>query len=302
MPEIAGVGGIFIDDIVLPSGQTFMGQVGGGVTHALMGAALWDTKPGIVAVYGQGLPDEAFALLETHLDTTGLISLDIPQMRAWQLFEEDGSRRELYRVKEIEPFITGAKVEHLPEAYRSCGGFYLLQGIDSVQLWLQDLPDTLVCWEPLQQVMLAENGTAFRDVLRTYSVGVVSPNLEEACAVYGELSPESLVDAMLSDGAGCTALRMGRGGSLLRRQQDENAVYIPAVDVDCVVDQTGAGNTYCGALLLGLVRGRTLVEAGCMGSVAASFCLETQGVLDPANIDIQERNKRFESLLEKVRL
>jgi hypothetical protein len=40
-PRMIGIGAVFIDDIVLPSGQTYMGQLGGGVVHALMGAAVW---------------------------------------------------------------------------------------------------------------------------------------------------------------------------------------------------------------------------------------------------------------------
>src|SRR5262245_13302304 len=134
-PRLVGVGAVFIDDIVLPTGQTYMAQLGGGVVHALMGTALWGERPGINAVIGRGLPNEVLGRLEKNLDTTGLIRLDIPQIRAWQLFEEDGTRRELYRVNEIEPFIRGAQPPDLPTQYRGSQGFYLLQGFDGVRAW-----------------------------------------------------------------------------------------------------------------------------------------------------------------------
>src|SRR5690606_18658695 len=127
IPHMVGVGAVFIDDIVLPTGQTYMGQLGGGVVHALMGAAVWGERPGISAIIGSGLPEAALARLKQALDTRGLVTLDIPQIRAWQIFEEDGTRRELYRVSNIVPFITGTQPEQLPAAYRNSRGFYLLQ-------------------------------------------------------------------------------------------------------------------------------------------------------------------------------
>lgn len=299
MPEVVGVGAIFIDDIVLPSGKTYMGQLGGGVTHALMGAALWDCKPGISAVYGDGLPDDALARLQQHFDTTGLIKLNLPQMRAWQIFEEDGLRRELYRVVEREPFFTGATFEQLPEDFQSAQGIYLLQGIDTLTGWVAALPHALICWEPLQQAMIADNKSKFRQTLRTTQIDIVSPNLEEARAIYGPLAPVRLIDSMLADGAQNVALRMGPQGSLLKKRADGSATYIPAIDVD-IIDQTGAGNTYCGAYLLGLVRGKSSTEAGCMATVAASFCIEQQGVLNPSNVSIAERHKRLRMVQETV--
>lgn len=45
-----------------------------------------------------------------------------------------------------------------------------------------------------------------------------------------------------------------------------------------VVDPTGGGNTFLGGLGAGLARGKTMEEAVCWGSVAASFAIEQVGV------------------------
>ena len=132
---MVGIGAVFIDDIVLPSGQTYMARLGGGVVHALMGAVLWGERPGIVAPIGSGLPHESAARLHRYFDTRGLYELPIPQIRAWQLFEEDGTRRELYRVQETAPFIRGAQPENLPVEYAESQGFYLLQGFEGIRAW-----------------------------------------------------------------------------------------------------------------------------------------------------------------------
>jgi sugar/nucleoside kinase (ribokinase family) len=296
-PRLVGVGSVFIDDIVLPTGQTYMGQLGGGVVHALMGAAIWGERPGILACVGQGLPPEAEARLHDHLDTAGLIRLDIPQIRAWQLFEEDGTRRELYRVKETAPFIRGAQPEHLIPAYQDSRTFYLLQGFEGIRAWAETARG-LIFWEPLQQVMTPENRKQMRETLQSASIAVVSPNLAEARAVYGDCAPEELVDALFEDGAPMVALRMGERGSLVAERRTGARHYIPAVPVHPILDQTGAGNTYCGAFTAGLAAGKSLQEAGAYGAVAASFCLEQIGVVNPAIIEFEKRDRRYQQILD----
>lgn len=294
-PALVGIGAIFIDDIVLPDGQTYMGRLGGGVTHAVMGAVVWSQRPGIVALIGRGLPEAAGVMLHRHLDTRGLFHIDLPQARAWQVFEHDGTRRELYRSDPIMPFIVGARPEHFPDEYGSAKAFYLLQGFEGIAAWAQSLSG-IILWEPLQQIMVSGNRNRLRHALQSTPVDLVSPNLKEARAVYGDLTPEQLVQEILEDGARAVALRMGPQGSLLG-DTTGLMIRIPAVTAAHIVDQTGAGNTYCGALLAGLSEGKSLGEAGAMGTVAASFCVEQVGVLDPVSVNPTERDQRLLDLL-----
>lgn len=292
-PRLVGIGAIFIDDIVLPDGTTYMAQLGGGVVHALMGAAVWGERPGITALAGYDLPVAIRQRLEKHLDTRGLHFLDLPQIRAWQIFEEDGTRRELFRVQKTKPFTRGAQPHHLPGVYRSSRGYYLLQGFDDISKWAAQL-EGIIFWEPLQQIMQPGNYALLHAALQSARIDIISPNLLEAQAVYGLRQPEALTAAMLSDGAQAVALRMGPDGSMVADR--ETCVHIPAVPVKSIVDQTGAGNTYCGAMLAGLVQGKTLEDAARMGAVAASFCIEQQGVLDPEQINPMERERRYRLL------
>ncbi|MEO8610340.1 MAG: PfkB family carbohydrate kinase [Chloroflexota bacterium] len=298
-PRIVGVGAVFIDDIVLPTGQTYMAQLGGGVVHALMGAAIWGERPGINAVIGNGLPDEALVRLKNSLDTTGLIRLDIPQIRAWQLFEEDSTRRELYRVKDVEPFIRGAQPPDLPTQYHGSQGYYLLQGFDGVRAWCATIKG-IVLWEPLQQIMIPGNRATIRAILQEFPISIISPNLQEAEAVYGQKSPTEIINAIFDDGARGIALRMGEQGSIVAQCNSSEHLYIPAVPVKAVVDQTGAGNTYCGGLLWGLAARKTLVEAGAAGAVAASFCIEGVGVVNPGVINFAERDRRYQDCIAQM--
>ncbi len=292
-PRLVGVGAIFIDDIVLPDGTTYMAQLGGGVVHALMGAALWGEKPGLAALAGYDLPQEIRQRLEKHFDTRGLRLLDVPQIRAWQIFEADGTRRELFRVQVTEPFTRGAQPHHLPDSYRACRGYYLLQDFEDIRVWAAQLPG-IILWEPLQQIMRPGNRPNLRIALQSAKIDLISPNLLEAQTIYALKQPEALVTALLEDGAQAVALRMGPDGSLIANH--ERHTYIPAIPVSPIVDQTGAGNTYCGAMLAGLVQGKTLENAARMGAVAASFCIEQQGVLDPEQVNPVECDRRYRLL------
>lgn len=58
-----------------------------------------------------------------------------------------------------------------------------------------------------------------------------------------------------------------------------------------ILDPTGAGNSFLGALTVALARGKTLEEAVCWGSVAASFVVEQIGVPVCSTFIASEREK-----------
>ncbi|MEM6282810.1 MAG: PfkB family carbohydrate kinase [Chloroflexota bacterium] len=296
-PDVVCVGGLFIDDIVFPDGRTKMGIIGGGSTHAAMGAVVWDERPGVAMVAGKDAPTHAKTFIDRYFETTGLIWLDTPQIRAWQLFEWDGRRTELYRVENISPYLVEPFPSQLPEAYQSVKGLHLLKdGGNEIQQWRELCPNAVICWEPQQHFMVAENAEVFR---KTVSIpDIVSPNLLEASCVYGFDEPEKLVDTILADGANIVALRMGEKGSIVADARQR--FNIPAVHMDQIVDQTGAGNTYCGAFLVGWLRSNNLRKAGYSGAVAASFCLEEIGVLHWEADKVETRDKRYKALLGRT--
>lgn len=295
-PFLVGIGAVFIDDIVLPGDRVYRDYLGGGVIHGLLGAAVWGERPGLVAVAGRDLPETALGVLRQAFDLRGLHRLDLPQIRAWQYFDAEGNRSETYQVKVTAPFILGAQPEHYPAAYAGSQAHYVLQGFEGIRTWREKLGG-FILWEPLQQVMLPENREVMRETLQGGGIDLVSPNLLEACLVYGDLPPEELVTAMFADGAPMVALRMGAAGSLIASRETGERQFIASVSVNKVVDQTGAGNAYCGALTAGIGRGKSLREAGAMAAVSASYCIERVGVIAIETVIREERNHRYHLVL-----
>lgn len=297
IPAYACVGSVFIDDIVFPDGRTCMEVLGGGGTHAAAAVRLWGERAGLVACIGQGIPQSALARLQRDFDLDGIRWLDLPQARAWQIFEWDTRRIEVFRVDVMQPFVDDPQPEHLTSRYHAVPALHVLRDGPNFLRWRGLFPQATLLWEPNQPYMVSANRDEFRALLR--HADIVSPNLLEAQQIYGSLTPEVLLQSMLDDGAPVVVLRMGEVGSMVARQ-GEAPLSIPAVPVAQVVDQTGAGNTYCGAFLVGWMRsGGDLLTAACYGAVAASFALEVIGVCDVPPDD-PRRDARYRALLEQL--
>ncbi|MBN1563043.1 MAG: hypothetical protein JXA10_04345 [Anaerolineae bacterium] len=297
-PDYVCVGGIVIDDIVFPDGETRMGVLGGGVAHAAAGMSIWDQRPGLCTCVGQDLPAAAQQRLMRDFDLQGALQLALPQARAWQLFEWDGRRTELPRVDDWKPFFVRPLPDEVPAAYHAAKGFHILRSAEALPSWRRLFPQATLFWEPEQRFMIAEHADIFRHALNY--VDVVSPNLLEAQLMYGFSDPVTLVKVMIDDGAQIVALRMGEAGSLVGLRGDDTLLSLPAVGVPEIVDQTGAGNTYCGAFLVGWLATGDVLQAAIYGGVAASFALETLGVADPPPNLPEMRAERYNWLCDRV--
>ena len=294
-PDLICIGSVFIDDIVYPDGRTVMGVLGGGAVHAAAGMAIWGERPGLAARIGKGTPAYVRPLLEHYFNLEGMSPIDYPQIRAWQVFEEDGMRRELLRVDIAQPFRDGPAPKDLPPSWKAAKGLYLvLDGTNFVR-WRNQYPQPQLMWEPNQPYMVREHAAEFKKLLMRNDI--VSPNLLEARAIYGHLNPESLVREMLANGTEIAVLRMAEQGSLVATKANPTPTHIPAVPIEHIVDVTGAGNAYCGAFLAGWIRTGDAVQAARWGAVAGSFSLESTGIIDLRRKNLTaERDRRLKWL------
>ena len=109
-------------------------------------------------------------------------------------------------------------------------------------------------------------------------VDVYVPSLDEAVHQTGLRAPREIVDCYRSHGArGVVGVKLGTRGTLLSPAAGE------WIDVPCVAppgpvaDTTGAGDSFLGGLLAGLLRGMPLREAGLLGAATAACCVTGVG-------------------------
>jgi len=273
------ISSVIIDDIVLPDGSTHMACLGGGGTHAVMGMRVWSKKVGLVANIGADLPQELMERMESAFDVRGLHTLGPQTVRAWQLFEEDGKRTEILRTELVNFQPLKPKMKNFPDAYDDLLGVHLHgEGVDIVPWvpFLRQRGNPFILWEPWQRDCVPESRSILVDVLPV--VDCVSPNLEEARLMLGVEHPKDIMTEFLDLGAKRVAVRAGAEGSYYA-DADGNYFVIPTVKVEKIVDQTGAGNAYCGGLAVGFVLSEDPGEAVCMAAVSGSFPLEQFGAV-----------------------
>ena len=89
------------------------------------------------------------------------------------------------------------------------------------------------------------------------------------------MSKTGLSKSALTDLAGTIITTLGEAGSRVFTSTGE--IPIPPVKPKKVEDPTGAGDSYRGGLISGLVRGMDIEQCARMGSVCASFAVECYG-------------------------
>jgi len=291
------IGNIIIDDVVLPDGTTRMNTLGGAGTHAVMGIRVWSERVGFVSAVGVDFPaDHWTTLTASGVDLAGVRREHLPTPRAWQLFEEDGKRTEVFRTDFQDLLRLESEPSHFPPAYVGARGVYILTDrSDTLHSWVAFLRSkgvSLILWEPSPYWMNPQQREKFAAVLR--EVDIVCPDLESASCLYEETEPQALLQAMHRDGARLAALRMGKKGSLVA----ERGGQIHAIPIwpTTVVDVTGAGNAYCGGLLVGYAETNDACTAGLYGAVSASFAVEQFGPIPWHPALSQEALRRLEAL------
>jgi sugar/nucleoside kinase (ribokinase family) len=280
--KFISIGTVIIDDIVLPDGTIKTGILGGGVTHAAMGMRVWSPNTGLVAGVGADFDESFIELLQDRFDINGLERYpDIVTPRAWQVFEEDGTRNEVFQTdfEEMINLIPGPAC--LPDAFSRLSGVHLHCAPQDVSSWVPGLRKShceVILWEPWDDFCVPENQELF--IQNSQQVDIVSPNLREGRLLTGVVRPEQVIKRLRQYGARMVVLRMAEAGSLVLDDQGDQ-FHIPPFGISKIVDVTGAGNAYCGGFIVGLHLTRDPQQAGWYGGVSASFALEQFGALYP---------------------
>lgn len=294
------ISSVIIDDIVLPDGTTHMACLGGGGTHAAMGMRVWSKSVGLVANIGDDFPPEIMERLENAFDVRGLIKLDMITVRAWQLFEADGRRTEILRSEQNNLDQLKPHIKDFPNVYQSLEGVHLHTEAADVPLWvsfLRQFGNPFIFWEPWQRDSIPENREKLIDILP--HVDCVSPNLEEARLLMGLENTKDLLEKYIEYGAKMVVIREGTEGSTYT-DADGNFIKVPTVKVDQIVDQTGAGNAYCGGFIAGYSISESIEDTLCRAAVSASFALEQFGALFSLENIEKRANVRYDECKRKM--
>lgn len=293
------VGSMAVDTVEFEGTGERHELVGGSATFAALSAGLF-TDVRMVGVVGRDFPTSTLDLLRSRrVDLEGVQIVDGETFRWHGRYAADLSSRVSLdtRLNVFEHFRPT-----LPESYRKSRIVLLgnihptlqaevldqaekpeLVAADTMNFWIHGTPKELRALLPRLDLLII--------------------NEEEARDLSGHKVISKVGRALRALGPSRVVVKQGEYGAFLF--DDHGAFHAPAYPLEEVVDPTGAGDTFAGAMLgwldaQGAITPATLREAVIFGSAVASLCVEkygTEALLNAGKDDIDARVGAFARLV-----
>ncbi len=293
------VGSVALDDIETTHSKA-ESILGGAASFASVAAARY-TRPELVGIVGRDFPREHIDLFEGQ--GVGIAALEVSAGKTFHWagrYHEDFMHRDTLRT-ELGVFEDWSPT--IPKSLR--GASYVLLGNIHPQLQLDVLEqmrncrlvgcDTMNLWintarEALDQVIERTNLLLIND--------------QEARMLSSEFSLPRAAKVIQERGPQVIVIKRGEHGASVH--SGGRVFYAPAYPVEAVVDPTGAGDTFAGALMGYLARQDSVeFEEVCrgviQGTVLASFAVEAFSLQALVEARPEEVEHRVNTLAEMVR-
>jgi len=115
----------------------------------------------------------------------------------------------------------------------------------------------------------------FLDLIKQGDVDIVIANEAELTSLYQLQDFDACLSAISGDCHHIAVITRGEKGSIII--QGENKFTVPAIQIDKILDTTGAGDLYASGFLYGYAHHFSLYEAAQLGSLAASLVIQQIG-------------------------
>jgi len=114
----------------------------------------------------------------------------------------------------------------------------------------------------------------FLDLMRSGTVDIVFANESELKSLYQTASFETALELIRADCRLAAVTRSERGSVIVSGDRTE---VVDAIEIERLVDTTGAGDLYAAGFLFGYTTGRSLADCGRLGSLAAGIVIQQIG-------------------------
>ena len=272
--------------------------LGGAATFAAMASSKF-VRTGLIAAVGNDFPKNHHELLSKHLDVHGLSVLEGKTFRYDGSYDKTLSTRktlktELNVLMDFKP--------QVPEDYKKSQFVYLanndpeqnstlIKEFDNVKF---SMCDTIEYW-------ISTKRQAVINMIKEVDAVVI--NDEEAKILTKEFNLIKCAKKMMEWGAKYVIIKKGEHGSLMFFDD----VIFPSAgfSLEDVVDPTGAGDSFAGAMIGYLASKRSvkiseIKKSIVYGNILGSFAVEKYGLDGLVNLkksDIEKRAKIYEKMI-----
>lgn len=281
------VGTVCTDTIETPAGRADRVLGGSGAYAAVAAALLGPVR--LVGPVGDDFPPQHRELFATRgIDLAGLATVPGARTQFWHGRYHDGLHTRDHVAVDMDVLDAWRPV--VPDEFRDGTHVFLGHMPPHPQLAVLDqlpgpgfvMADTIDHWITTRR----------EEVVRLFGrVNAVAVNDGEAQLLTGERNALKAARLLRRMGPQLVIVKKGEHGLLLH--PDDEFVALPAFPTEAVVDPTGAGDTFAGALAAGLAAGFTLERAAAVGAVAASFTVEGFGLSRLAAVTADELARRL---------
>ncbi len=296
------LGNISIDDLVFADSTTMWCVPGGNSIYSALGMAVWGERPDVIAPIG---PEYPVGKLGERIDLGRCRHIE-RTLRDWGLYEEDGTRHFTFRSQTRNWMDFSPTVSDLDEGpYAFCHLAPLPWGLHmELAATLRARGASLISVDPddrrLDEVPLSE-------VARLLGlVDMFMPSRQDVAAIFPGRTPLDALKALreLSPDTPVIMIKCGPAGAIAHQSQTADYLATPSA-AERAVDETGAGDAFCGGALVGFSHKLALTDALARAAVSASFAIEAVGpaALASAALEVAEqRRNRVSERIEARRL
>ena len=291
------LGNVTIDDLVFADGATMWCVPGGNSIYSALGMAVWGERPQVVAPIGLDYP---VAKLEERIDLGHCRA--IPKtLRNWGLYEEDGTRHFTFRagMRNWEDFSpNAADLDDGPCAFCHLAPLPWSIHLDlavtlrarGAELISVDLDDRRLSEVPVSEV------ARLMDL-----VDLFMPSRQDVAEIFPGRSPIDAMKALreLSPDTPVIVIKCGAAGAIAHERNAPDYLASPSA-VERAVDETGAGDAFCGGALVGFSRKLALGEALAHAAVSASFAAEGVGSSALVSASLEEAEDRLCRIANRI--
>lgn len=299
MVEVVVVGTLAFDSIKTPFGSAER-TLGGSATYASIAASFF-AKPGIVSVVGNDFLDKDLKLLEEKgVDTKG-VHKEKGKTFSWK--GEYGLDINIAKTLETKLNVLETFNPKIPEEYKDAE-FLFLGNIDpELQLKvLEQMKNTKLVIADTMNYWIESKKDKVLEIVKKADICLM--NDSEARQLFNTANLITAAKEILKLDSSLAIIKKGEHGALLTTEK--GSFVAPAYPLNSVVDPTGCGDSFAGAMIgflaqQGNVNEKLMRRAIIYGSTVASFNAEGMGLERLQNLSMDEINKRFEEFKEIVR-
>ena len=314
-PDLVTVGGLTVDNVVAADGTVALDVAGGNGAFSAVGALNWVSRVGLVSCAVASYPQDTIQRLQAGgVDLSGVAwSEEALTAGSWFLYDDAGHRDEGLTAQGAALAAAGFPTDRLspeqaiawrarlqardapeeigysefreqhplraaqvPEAWQGVRGVHLAPSAPDVMREMLDL------FFPTGAVVTADPGWQLADLDLDALTPILArltaflPSEVELRALVPGARPAEALRALAARCPGAVAVKMGPKGALVWDRAAEAAIAVSALRVE-TRDPTGAGDSFCGGFLAGLVETGDPAKAARFGAISAARVVASFG-------------------------